>query len=223
MSRNVSNNFIKTKLNRVVYRTTLVRALSQRVGKRRRVINQREYRLLEFLLQETEPTDPFAEEPSRKVGFSALIQAPYVTGVYRIVDQPVSEGRPRAARPGASPLLLGATRGSTTGCAAVRPCPQPTAARPPMPTRRTNGSSRVRHDRGARAADGNAPCCQRRAVRSFIPAAAAAAASVFPAILFSRKRRTCASVTNPSSRGKRAVSHVASASSTAPTALSTTG
>ncbi len=79
------NNFIKTKLNRVVYRTTLVRALSQRVGKRRRVINQREYRLLEFLLQETEPTDPFAEEPSRKVGFSALIQAPYVTGVYRNV------------------------------------------------------------------------------------------------------------------------------------------
>ena len=79
------NNFIKTKLNRVVYRNTLVRALSQRAGKRRRVINQREYRLLEFLLEETEPIDPFAEAPSRKVGFSALIQAPYVTGVYRNV------------------------------------------------------------------------------------------------------------------------------------------
>ena len=38
-----------------------------------------------------------------------------------------------------------------------------------------------------------------------------AAASVFPAILFSRKRRTCASVTNPSSRRKRAVSHSARA------------
>jgi len=96
MSRNVSNNFIKTKLNRVVYRTTLVCALGQRAGKRRRVINQREYRLLEFLLQETEPTDPFAEEPSRKVGFCALIQAPYVTGVYRTVTRDTL-GAPDAA------------------------------------------------------------------------------------------------------------------------------
>ena len=76
------NNFIKTKLNRVVYRATLVRAFNQRAGKRRRVINQREYRLLDFLLQETEPTDPFAEEPSRKIEYSALRRAPYVTGVY---------------------------------------------------------------------------------------------------------------------------------------------
>ena len=79
------NNFIKTKLNRVVYRNTLVRALGQREGVRRRIINQREYRLLEFLLQETEPTDPFADEPSRKIKFSDLIRAPYVTGVYRNV------------------------------------------------------------------------------------------------------------------------------------------
>ena len=76
------NNFIKTKLNRVVYRATLVRAFNQRAGKRRRVINQREYRLLDFLLQETEPTDPFAEEPSRRIEYSALRRAPYVTGVY---------------------------------------------------------------------------------------------------------------------------------------------
>ena len=61
------NNFIKTKLNRVVYRTTLVRAFNLRAGKRRRVINQREYNLLDFLLRETEPIDPFAEEPSLKI------------------------------------------------------------------------------------------------------------------------------------------------------------
>ena len=79
------NNFIKRKLNRVVYRTTLVRALSQRVGKRRRVLNQREYDLLGFLLQETEPLDPFAEEPSRRIAYSELLQAPYVKGVYRNV------------------------------------------------------------------------------------------------------------------------------------------
>ena len=79
------NNFIKTKLNRVVYRATLVRAFNQRAGKRRRVINQREYGLLDFLLHETEPIDPFAEEPSRKIEYSALRRAPYVTGVYRNV------------------------------------------------------------------------------------------------------------------------------------------
>ena len=54
----------------------------------------------------------------------------------------------------------------------------------------TNGSSRVRHVRGAFAVVGNAPSCQRRAVRSLIPAAAAAASSVFPVIRFSRNRRT---------------------------------
>ena len=70
-----------------------------------------------------------------------------------------------------------------------------------------NGSSRVRHVRGPRTAAGNAPLSHRRAVRSLMPAAAAAAASVFPLIRFSRNRRTCASVTNPPSQAKRAVSH----------------
>ena len=53
-----------------------------------------------------------------------------------------------------------------------------------------NGSSRVRHHRGAFAVDGNGPLCHLRAVRSLIPAAAAVAASVLPAIRFSRNRRT---------------------------------
>ena len=79
------NDFIKTKLNRVVYRATLVRAFNQRAGKRRRVINQREYGLLDFLLQETEPIDPFAAEPSRRIKYSELREAPYVKGVYRSV------------------------------------------------------------------------------------------------------------------------------------------
>ena len=79
------NNFIKTKVNRVVYRATLVRAFNQRAGQRRRVINQREYGLLDFLLQETEPLDPFTEEPSRKIDYSELRDAPYVKSVYRNV------------------------------------------------------------------------------------------------------------------------------------------
>ena len=55
--------------------------------------------------------------------------------------------------------------------------------------------SRVRHGRSAFAADGNASRCQRRAVRSLSPNR-----QRLPTILFSRNRRTCASVTNPSSR-----------------------
>ena len=81
------NNFIKTKLNRVVFRTTLVRAYNQRVGKRRRVINEREYSLLTFLLQETEPVDPFGDEPSRKIKLDDLLQAPYITTVYKYVTR----------------------------------------------------------------------------------------------------------------------------------------
>lgn len=79
------NNFIKAKLNRAVYRTTLVRALGRREGVRRRLLNQREYGLLEFLLQETEPVDPFADEPSRRIALSELIRAPYVTATYKNV------------------------------------------------------------------------------------------------------------------------------------------
>ena len=78
-----------------------------------------------------------------------------------------------------------------------------------------NGSSRVRHVRGGFTVDGNAPLCHFRAARSLIPAAAAAAASVFPAIRFSRNRRTCASVTNPSSTRKTgSVTHLAAAPAT---------
>ena len=76
------NNFIKAKLNRVVYRTMLLRAFRRRVGSRRRLLNQREFNLLEFLLTETEPTDPFSESPSRKIRFSELSEAAYVRAAY---------------------------------------------------------------------------------------------------------------------------------------------
>ena len=81
------NNFIKTKLNRVIYRQMLVRAYNKRVGKRRRVLNNREYQLLQFLINETEPTDPFSEQPSRKLDQAELIRAPYVQAAYRSVTQ----------------------------------------------------------------------------------------------------------------------------------------
>ena len=79
------NNFIKTKLNRLVYRDTITSALAQRVSKRRRLLNVREYQLLAFLLEETEPQDPFSEDPSEKIRLSDLVNSPYVRSAYHDV------------------------------------------------------------------------------------------------------------------------------------------
>ena len=79
------NNFIKTKLNRLVYRDTMVKAYNRRAGKRRRVLNHREYNLLSFLLDETEPDDPFAEKPSKQISLADLMASPYVRSAYRSV------------------------------------------------------------------------------------------------------------------------------------------
>lgn len=76
------NNFIKTKLNRLVYRETMDRALNRRLGKRRRLISRREHGLLDFLLRLTEPGDPFADEPSAKVAYTALREDPYIGAAY---------------------------------------------------------------------------------------------------------------------------------------------
>ena len=81
------NNFIKTKLNRVIYRQMIVQNYQRRLGPRRRVLNAREYNLLNFLLAETEPSDPFSEIPSRKITFSELLESPYVKGTYSNVTQ----------------------------------------------------------------------------------------------------------------------------------------
>ena len=76
------NNFIKTKLNRLVYRNTMVTAVNLRVSKRRPVLNSREYNLLRFLLDQTEPDDPFAENSSRQIPFSELVESLYVKSAY---------------------------------------------------------------------------------------------------------------------------------------------
>jgi Fic family protein len=80
------NNFIKTKLNRVVYRAMLVRAFNKKTGDRRRLLNQREYQLLHFLLTETEPVDPFSESPSKKIQFSELREISYIKASYAKVS-----------------------------------------------------------------------------------------------------------------------------------------
>ena len=81
------NNFVKTRLNRIVYRAMLVRAFNTRVGERRRVLNQREYNLLDYLIAKTEPVDPFSEHPSLRVSLSELLESPYIREAYKGVTK----------------------------------------------------------------------------------------------------------------------------------------
>ncbi len=81
------NNFIKTKINRVMYRQMLVAALGEKVSERRRKLNAREYQLLIYLLSETEPIDPFSEQPSRRIELDELVNSSYVSGAYRNVTR----------------------------------------------------------------------------------------------------------------------------------------
>ncbi len=81
------NSFIMTKLNRLVYQDMMTRALNTRIGKRRRILNRREFSLLNFLLKETEPEDPFSVEPSRLVPLAKVEFSPFVREVYRPVTR----------------------------------------------------------------------------------------------------------------------------------------
>ena len=57
------------------------------MSQRRRLLNIREYQLLAFLLEETEPEDPFSEDPSEQIRLSDLVNSPYVRSAYRDVTQ----------------------------------------------------------------------------------------------------------------------------------------
>lgn len=79
------NNFIKARINRLIYQRMLVQARDIKVSSRRRLLNQREYNLLNFLLSETEPSDPFSDIPSRRIELSELQEDRYVQSAYQNV------------------------------------------------------------------------------------------------------------------------------------------
>ena len=81
------NNFIKTKINRVVYRQMILQNYQKRLGVRRRILNLREYNLLTFLLAATEPLDPFSETPSRQITLAELQGSQYIEAAYRDVTR----------------------------------------------------------------------------------------------------------------------------------------
>jgi len=70
-----------------MFNTVLVRAFNKHVGSRRRLLNEREYHLLDFLLATTEPTDPFSNNPSRQIKFSELEKDKFVESAYRTVTR----------------------------------------------------------------------------------------------------------------------------------------
>ena len=79
------NNFIKARINRLIYQRMLVQARDIKVSPRRRLLNQREYNLLNFFLRETEPSDPFSDIPSRRIELSELQEDRYVQSAYQNV------------------------------------------------------------------------------------------------------------------------------------------
>jgi hypothetical protein len=60
----------------------LVRVCNKRVSERRRLLNHREYNLLNYLITQTEPSDPFSDSPSRKINLSELKESRYIRAVY---------------------------------------------------------------------------------------------------------------------------------------------
>lgn len=76
------NNFVKNKLNRLVYRQMIEQCRRTYLSPRRRVLNDREFNLLAYLLAETEPTDPFSESGTQQVKYLDLLSSHYFRGAY---------------------------------------------------------------------------------------------------------------------------------------------
>ena len=76
------NNFVKNKLNRLVYRQMVEQCRRTYLSPRRRVLNDREFNLLTYLFAETEPTDPFSESGTRQVNLRELLESQYYRAAY---------------------------------------------------------------------------------------------------------------------------------------------
>ncbi|HEV3261273.1 MAG TPA: Fic family protein [Gemmataceae bacterium] len=60
------NSYVRNRLHRLQYRDLIRRASDKRVGKRRRLLNHREAQLLHGILDASEPSDPFSNEPAKE-------------------------------------------------------------------------------------------------------------------------------------------------------------
>ena len=75
------NAYVRHRTHRLQYRDLIRRCAEQRVGVRRRRLNDREAALLHHLLELSKPADPFSEVPAREVAlrgdFDAIIKPLY--------------------------------------------------------------------------------------------------------------------------------------------------
>ena len=60
------NAYVRNRMNRLHYRELIRRCSERRVGKRRRLLNEREAELLHGILDASRPADPFSNEPSKQ-------------------------------------------------------------------------------------------------------------------------------------------------------------
>ncbi|MBL8798337.1 MAG: Fic family protein [Planctomycetia bacterium] len=66
------NAYVRNRTHRLHYREMIRRCLEKKVGKRRRLINEREAKLLHAILDASEPADPFSDEPAKEATWHEL-------------------------------------------------------------------------------------------------------------------------------------------------------
>ena len=66
------NSYVRNRTHRLQYRELIRRCSENRVGKRRRLLNDREALLLHCILDSSEPSDPFSQQPAREANYSEL-------------------------------------------------------------------------------------------------------------------------------------------------------
>lgn len=66
------NSYVRNRTHRLQYRELIRRCMEKRIGKRRRLLNKREADLLHGILDASEPSDPFSDEPAREATWPDL-------------------------------------------------------------------------------------------------------------------------------------------------------
>ena len=74
------NAYVRNRTHRLQYRDLIRRCTGKRIGKRRRLLNERESKLLHHILDTTEPTDPFSNDPARETSWDELL--PFLDSLY---------------------------------------------------------------------------------------------------------------------------------------------
>jgi len=86
------NVYVRNRTHRLHYREMIRRCLEKKVAKRRRLLNEREARLLHAVLDASEPADPFSNEPAKEATWRDLrpmLGSLYSGKTYRTISREV--------------------------------------------------------------------------------------------------------------------------------------